>query len=234
MLINTSRFFLLTAVLAVLATAVPANVTLPHIFSDHMVLQQRQPIPIWGKADPGEAVTVTFAGQTCKTVADAQGHWQVRLRAQRAKAQQTGQTLIVTGKNTLTFTDVLIGEVWVCSGQSNMQFTVAQANNGAQEVANAKYPQIRLFTVPDVTSPTPRDDCNGQWMACSPDTVGGSPRSPFSSGAICTSSCTCRWPHPHFLGRHHRRSLNQRPRPARQIAGVHPRAGYAAKGQQSL
>ena len=147
----------------------PAEITLPHIFSDHMVLQQQQPIPIWGKAAPGTAVTVTFAGQTKTTVANEHGRWMVHLDALTATA--VGQTLTITGQNTVTFTDVLVGEVWICSGQSNMQFGVSSSVNGGQEYAGAHFPHIRLFTVPVETAPAPREDCGGGWMVCSQDTV---------------------------------------------------------------
>ncbi|HEY3375883.1 MAG TPA: sialate O-acetylesterase, partial [Armatimonadota bacterium] len=120
-----------------------------------------------------ESVSVTFAGQTKTTVADAAGKWMVYLKAMKAETGQTGQTLTVTGKNTLAFKDVLLGEVWICSGQSNMQVSVASMGNATQEIANAKYPQMRLFWVPTVTSATPQEDCGGGWAVCSPQTVPG-------------------------------------------------------------
>jgi sialate O-acetylesterase len=156
-----------------LASAALAEVSLPHIFSDHMVLQQKKPIPVWGKAAPGEVVTVTFAGQTQQTVTDNTGKWLVYLKARNAKAGQTGQPLTVSGTNTVTFQDVLLGEVWICSGQSNMQMAVNGTINAEQEIANAKYPQIRLFTVPLVTAVTPQENCGGRWSVCSPETVPG-------------------------------------------------------------
>lgn len=160
-------------VLLTLAVAACAEVTLPHIFSDHMVLQQKKPIPVWGKAAPGEKITVSFARETKKTTADATGHWMVRLKARKATKKQTPQTLTVSGKNTITFNDVLLGEVWVCSGQSNMQLAVNSTNNAPQEIAKANLPQIRLFTVPNTTAIAPQEDCGGQWLVCSPETVPG-------------------------------------------------------------
>ncbi|HEY3418367.1 MAG TPA: sialate O-acetylesterase [Armatimonadota bacterium] len=162
-----------TALLLLLGSAALAEVKLPHIFSDHMVLQQKKAIPVWGTAAVGEDVTVSFAGQTVKTVADANGQWLVRLKAMKATAEQTGQTMTITGKNTVTFTDVLLGEVWICSGQSNMQMAVNGTNNAEQEIARANYPQIRLFTVPNVTATVPQDDCGGLWTVCTPTTVRG-------------------------------------------------------------
>jgi sialate O-acetylesterase len=139
-----------------------------------MVIQQGIPAPIWGWAAPGEQVTVRFAGQVKQTEADKDGRWEVRLDSMPAHPEWPGRIMRIEGKDSrLTVHDVLIGEVWVCSGQSNMQFGVISSNNGAEEVAQAKYPQIRLFTVPDVTAPAPVDDCAGQWAVCSPETVAG-------------------------------------------------------------
>jgi len=159
--------------LVLLAGTAWANVALPHIFSDHMVLQQHQPIPVWGTADPGEQVSVILGKTTKTTITDAAGRWMVHFRALNAKpaSEQTGLTLTVAGKNTITFRDVLIGEVWVCSGQSNMQWAVVQAANGPHEVDAAKYPSLRLFTVSMRTAATPQSDCDGTWVACTPDTV---------------------------------------------------------------
>lgn len=159
------------SVIGMAATTALADVTMPHIFSSHMVLQQKKPIAVWGKADPGEAVSVTFAGQTAKTTADGKGTWKLELGPVEAKTDQVGQTLTVSGKNNVSFDDVLVGEVWVCSGQSNMAMAVGSAMNSKDEVASAKYPQIRLFTVPNVVSLAPLDDCNSEWKVCSPETI---------------------------------------------------------------
>jgi sialate O-acetylesterase len=165
------RFTGFVVVLLALAATGWGKVALPHIFSDHMVLQQGQPIAVWGTADAGEAVTVTFAGRRARTTADDKGQWRVRLRAQKANSK--GQTLTVAGTNTLTFTDVLIGEVWVCSGQSNMQMSVSSSLDAPKEIAAAKYPGIRLFTVPNTTALQPQTDCGGAWFVCAPETVPG-------------------------------------------------------------
>ncbi len=149
--------------------AVRAEVKLPALFSNHMVLQQQTPLPIWGWADPGEKVTVTLAGQSKSTTADKEGKWSVKL-----DKLQPGQplTLTVAGKNKLTVTDVLVGEVWLASGQSNMAMTVARSKNAEQEKAAAKYPQIRMFFVRSGAATTPQADCKGEWVVCSPETVG--------------------------------------------------------------
>lgn len=179
-LFSGSRKWILKAQWATVAAALigwsgaaSANVKLPSIIGDHMVIQQGMPAPIWGKADPGEKVTVTFAGQTKETVADTNGHWMVRLKALKATKNQVGQTMVITGKNTITLKDVLIGETWICSGQSNMQFQLSGSINSRDEIASANFPMIRLFTVPNQTSDSPLDDCPGQWVVCSPATASG-------------------------------------------------------------
>ena len=148
-----------------------ADVALNNMFGDHMVLQQGIRNRVWGKADAGEKVTVTLADQTHSTTASDDGTWEVMLDA----VQEYGgpHTLTVKGNNTVTFEDVLIGEVWVCSGQSNMQWSVNAANDADLERASAKYPQIRLISVPQVGTQEPQWNFNGSWQACTPETVGG-------------------------------------------------------------
>jgi len=150
--------------------AAHADVSLNNMFGDHMVLQQGIKNKVWGKADPGEQVTVMLANQSHTSTAAADGSWHVFLDP----VQEYGgpHVLTVKGKNTLTFSDVLIGEVWVCSGQSNMQWSVNQANDPDLEKATAKYPTIRLISVPQVGTQEPQWNFNGQWQVCSPGTVG--------------------------------------------------------------
>ena len=147
-----------------------AEVKLPSIFSDSMLLQRDLAAPVWGWADPNEEVTVRFAGQEKKTKADAGGNWMVHLDPMQANAE--GQTLEVSGSNSLKLKDVLVGDVWICSGQSNMEWSVRQTMNADEEIAAAKYPGIRLFNVPGhTTSALPQDNCPGNWQVCSPETV---------------------------------------------------------------
>jgi len=148
-----------------------ANVHLPKIFGDNMVLQRNKQIPVWGWANAGEQVTVQFNKQEDKSVkADATGKWMVMLDPEKAGGPYT---LTVKGSNTVTFSNVLVGEVWVCSGQSNMEFQMRNAINSAQEMANANYPQIRHIKVPLTVSVTPKDDLpGGEWKVCSPETAG--------------------------------------------------------------
>jgi len=152
-----------------MATQALADVRLPAIFSDHMVLQRETAVPIWGWADPGEVVTLTIAGQTKTTTTDATGKWSVKLDKLSAREPLT---LIVKGRNTLTVNDVLAGEVWLASGQSNMQLPVNAVTNAWLEKASAKFPQIRMFTVARHPAVTPQTNCAGEWVVCSPETAG--------------------------------------------------------------
>lgn len=152
--------------------AVKADVTLPSIISDGMVLQQKMATPIWGWADPGEEVTVVFGKQSKTNTADGEGRWMVNLDPMDANAQP--QMLRITGKNTIELPSVLVGEVWICSGQSNMEWSVAQSLNAKEEIENANHPMIHLFNVPGhTTSDKPKDKCPGQWAVCSPESVRG-------------------------------------------------------------
>ncbi|MES2737699.1 MAG: sialate O-acetylesterase [Verrucomicrobiota bacterium] len=147
-----------------------ADVTLPALFTDGLVLQQGKPVAVWGKADADENVTVSFAGQTKVTQADLDGQWRVTLDSLPANA--TPAELTVKGKNALTLKNILVGEVWICSGQSNMQWTVSQSANAEQEIAAANFPQIRMFNVERVTSMEPATDVKGSWKEASPAHAG--------------------------------------------------------------
>jgi len=163
---------LLSAILLAFTFTSPsfADVQLPGIISDHMVLQRGAPVRIFGKAAPAEAVTVTFRGQTAQTTADPLGRWEVWLNplATGAPADMT-----IKGANLVTVADVLVGDVWIGSGQSNMQWTVKDSDNADAEIAAASYPQIRLFYVPRKTSSSPVDDVDAKWVVCSPESVPG-------------------------------------------------------------
>jgi hypothetical protein len=139
---RSSTLLAIAAACAVFSSA-RADVKLPAIFSDHMLLQQDRAVPVWGWADAGEQVSVSLAGQTKTTQAGADGTWSVKLDKLAAGGQP--QTLTVQGKNTVNIQDVLVGEVWLCAGQSNMAMNVARAKNFEQEKAAARLPQIRMF-----------------------------------------------------------------------------------------
>ena len=156
--------------------AAQADVKLPAVLSDSMVLQQGRPVPVWGWADKGEAVTVTFAGQTQAATAGDDGKWMVKL--QPLTASDKPAELTVAGKNTLTLKDVLVGEVWVCSGQSNMEWSVKQSKDAETEIAAADHPLLRLFDVPNTTAAEPLADTKAKWTPCTPQTV-----APFSAVA---------------------------------------------------
>ncbi|MFZ5829618.1 MAG: sialate O-acetylesterase [Planctomycetota bacterium] len=146
-----------------------ADVRLPAIISDHMVVQRQMAAPIWGWADAGEEVTVALAGQSKSTTADADGRWMVKLDPMDAGGPHT---LEVRGKNALTVSDVLVGEVWLGSGQSNMAMMVRNAADAEKEMAAAELPQMRQFKVEGNPQDKPQDDLRGAWAVCSPETVG--------------------------------------------------------------
>jgi sialate O-acetylesterase len=147
------------------------------LFSDHMVLQSGMSVPVWGTADAGEKLTVKLLRQKQVTIAGADGRWMVRLR----KLKPGGPfQMTIAGKNTITINDVLIGEVWLGSGQSNMQFTVSKKVapfagliNEEQEIAAANYPRIRMFTGKNAKTYDPQTEIQGQWLICTPENVPG-------------------------------------------------------------
>jgi sialate O-acetylesterase len=165
------RFLALAACL--LPAAVWADVKLPALLSDHMLLQQGAPVRVWGWAAPGEAVTVSFRNQKAAARAGQDGKWAAWL-----KPLEVGEpsAMTIAGNNTITIQDVLVGEVWVGSGQSNMGMTVKSSKDAEQEMAAANYPRIRLFTVKTTVAGEPLEDVQGSWKLCAPDTVG-----PFSA-----------------------------------------------------
>ncbi|MDB4721587.1 hypothetical protein OAF65_07720 [Verrucomicrobiales bacterium] len=147
-----------------------ADVKLPNVIGSGMVLQRDMAVPVWGWAEAGEEVTVSFAGQIKKTKTGDDGKWTVSLDP--LKANGNGSALTITGKNKITLENVLVGEVWICSGQSNMEWAIKQSMNPKEEAAAANYPQIRLFNVPGHTvSPLPKDEGAGQWQVCDPNSA---------------------------------------------------------------
>ncbi len=158
------------ALVAFAPSRVNADVKVPAIFGSHMVLQRDQKDRVWGWADPGEKVTVKIADQSHTATPGADGAWEVALSPMPAGGPHT---LSISGKNTLTFDDVLFGEVWICSGQSNMQWPVAAANDADLEIATAKYPMIRFIGVPNRGTQEPQKTFGGHWQAVRPESVGG-------------------------------------------------------------
>ncbi len=164
------RPILIALTLALLATSALADVTLAPLFQDHAVLQRDKPLPVWGRAEPGERVTVAFQGQQISATAGTDGRWIVYLEPVPASA--VPQELTVTGKNTLTLRDLLVGEVWLASGQSNMEWPVAKSADAEREIAAANFPLIRQFDARNTSAQQPADTVVGDWKICSPATVG--------------------------------------------------------------
>ncbi len=180
------RIVLLSAIVFIFCGNLIADIKLPAIIGDSMVLQRDSKVAIWGWADLGEKVTVRgswswFWNKEVSAVADKDGKWKVTLKTAGAGGPYT---VSIKGKNHIELKDVLLGEVWVCSGQSNMEWNLARlkSNEGKvgeqakSDIAAANWPNIRLFTVRKTTSSAPLDDCIGNWSACTPETV-----EPFSA-----------------------------------------------------
>jgi sialate O-acetylesterase len=181
-------FYTLIASLMVVGfvSVAEAKVKLPAIISDSMVLQQGRPVTIWGWAEPGERITIEMDGkihdsgedldiplypEEITTTANAQGRWKAVLRS-RESGEMCEMTLTDASGEKTTIKNILTGEVWLCSGQSNMEMPVAGVNNSKKEIAAAKYPNIRFFQVKNATAVKPQTDCEGRWVECSPETVG--------------------------------------------------------------
>ena len=171
---------LLIVLTVVVSTALQAEVRLARLFSEHAVLQSGTSVPVWGWAEAGEEVEVKIAGQTQKTTAAPDGKWSVKLASLTAGGPHT---MTVSGsKNTVTVGDVLIGEVWLGSGQSNMAMTVSRAKDYEKEKAAAKLSTLRMFTVRGSVAASPQDDAMGEWVVCAPETVGNFSATAFFFG----------------------------------------------------
>jgi sialate O-acetylesterase len=159
------------------AVIVPIQLQPASMFSDDMILQRDNAVPVWGTSDPGAAITVEFAGQTKVTTAASNGTWRVDLDPMAASTN--ARTLTVTAEldsktTQVSFSNVLVGEVWLCSGQSNMAWTLDKTDNGPAVVAAANHPTLRLFKVPQVSTTTPLERIDAVWTECTPETAGGS------------------------------------------------------------
>jgi sialate O-acetylesterase len=157
------------ALILLMTTQAMANVKMPRIFSDNMVLQREVPVKIWGTADAGERVRVSIQGQNKSARADRNGNWTVTLDPLKHGGPFD---LTIKGKNTITFSNILIGDVWLGSGQSNMEWSVQRSDNPEEEIRLANHPNIRIFTVPRRMSSKPLDDLEGgEWMVCTPENI---------------------------------------------------------------
>ena len=179
---NKNKFTgFLAFLLLIASTSFPlfssAKVKVTSLFTDNMVLQQGKELAFWGTAAPGEQVSVSIMGKIAKSVADQNGNWKIRFP--KLKASFNPMDITIKGENVVTIKNVLVGEVWLCSGQSNMDMTVAKedrywcgVNNEAEEVASANYPSIRVFDTDYTPSMKIETDVKGKWEVCSPQTVG--------------------------------------------------------------
>lgn len=165
---NISLVVLLVVLLAVCLTASALAAVKPHaLFSDGCVLQQGMPVPVWGWADEGEKVTVEFQGQSVSATASG-GKWMVTLKDLKAGGPFE---MKISGSNTVTLKNILVGEVWLCSGQSNMEWRLSQTANAKEDIAAANYAKIRLFTVPRNATDAAEADVKANWQECSPETA---------------------------------------------------------------
>ena len=167
---NITKFSVIVLILTAAAISY-ADVKLPAVISDNMVLQQKTNATIWGWADPGEKIKVKASWRwlfRSSTTADKDGKWELKLKTPKAGGPYD---ITIKANNTIELENVLIGEVWVCSGQSNMQWTMKGTENPDKDIASADKPNIRLFTVERIIAEEPKDDCNGNWSACTPETV---------------------------------------------------------------
>src|SRR5690606_10680734 len=139
------------------------------LFSDHMVLQRGVPVPVRGEATPGSQVQIKLAGRSASATADATGQWCATLDPLDAGGPH--ELRVTAGDESIVVRDVMVGEVWLCSGQSNMQMVVSAAADAKREIAAADFPGLRMFSVPVEIALEPRQGVGGQWRVCSPQTV---------------------------------------------------------------
>lgn len=161
---------LFPVVMLILSTeTLKAEISVADIFTDNMVLQRHTDLKVWGDADPGEQITLSFNGQKLETRANKKGNWIVILSPMAAGGPFE---MIIQGKNRIVLGNILIGDVWICSGQSNMGWTVAQSDNADKEIDKGDYPNIRLFSVPHELSSVPKTEMkNTSWKVCTPETI---------------------------------------------------------------
>jgi len=169
---ETMVLIIFGVLLLVSAGAALADIKLPAVISDNMVLQGNKKVSIWGWAEPGEEVMVSVSWHRMKwaVTAGKNGKWMFKMNSPKMGGPYE---MTISGKNTITLKNIMVGEVWVCSGQSNMQMSVKSSANAEQEIAAADYPNIRLFTVERKVAEQPQSDCVGSWTLCSPQTVPG-------------------------------------------------------------
>lgn len=163
--------FLIFFSMSILASSLAADIRLPSVIGSHMVLQQAMPINIWGWAEPGEKISVVLGSQVADTVVDENGRWQTVLPALDARETPFKLTIKGTRSKKVEMEDILVGEVWICSGQSNMEWEMRRIHSPGPEIRRADFPQIRLFHVSRNVSVDPLDDVEAEWKVCSPRTI---------------------------------------------------------------
>ncbi|MFZ4778783.1 MAG: hypothetical protein ACOYM3_25730, partial [Terrimicrobiaceae bacterium] len=158
--------FLACCLFFVSTPSATAEVTLPSIISSHMVLQRSSHTRVWGKAGPSEKIQLSLGEIRGGTVADADGNWRIELNLSQAK--EGPADMVIEGANKITVSDVLIGEVWLCSGQSNMAYKLSRSTGGAEEIARSANPRLRQFTVSYNPIAEPQERCKGTWLVADP------------------------------------------------------------------
>ena len=154
-----------------LTTTLSADIRLPSVIGSHMVLQQDKPIKIWGWAEPGERISVAFGDQNAQTTVDKDGRWEIALEAVKADKSRYKMTIIGSQSPPINRDDILLGEVWICSGQSNMEWEMWRIHSPIPEIQRADFPKIRLFHVPRKVSVYPLEDVKAEWKVCAPRTI---------------------------------------------------------------
>jgi len=163
--------FLFILFMAFISNTVLANITLPNLFSDNMVLQRNSEVTIWGWASPKEEVTIkpSWDNQEYKVKANNQAKWEIKITTPEAGGPFV---ISIKGYNEIVLSNILIGEVWICSGQSNMEMSASWGiDNGEEAVKNAANPNIRFFSIPKLTATSPQDNVSGNWTACTPESM---------------------------------------------------------------
>lgn len=169
---SVGALFLVFAVIVCQGQISWGDVKLPAVIGSHMVLQRDQPVPVWGWAAPSEKVIVRFADTNSHTQADETGRWKVALPNLAANSRPQSMYIEGSSGSRIELTDILVGEVWFCTGPSNIFWPVKKCDNAEQEIREANFPRIRFFTVEKKTADKPQDDCVGHWFSCSSHTVG--------------------------------------------------------------
>jgi sialate O-acetylesterase len=154
-----------------LTPALSAEIQLPAVLGNHMVLQQKEAITLWGWAEPGENIFASLGDQKSEALVDGEGRWEIVLPAMEATSAPLQLSLTGTQSAPVVLSDILVGEVWVCSGQSNMEWEMRRTHSPSPEIRRADFPLIRLFHIPRKFSAYPLDNVDAEWEVCKPQTI---------------------------------------------------------------